>query len=163
MKKGQASIEFLTTYGWAIMLILLSMSALFYFGFLDLDIFIEDSCFFGQNLGECDEFTIVGDTVFIKLTNNGIQNLTFYSCNVTVGDYYLQLKCETYCSFDNEDFSIARVWEPYSQKTLSFTCPGMLEDTDSNIELTFSLSDSDRKHTLKGRLISSMKIRDDIE
>jgi len=156
MKKGQVATEFLTTYGWAIMLILLAMSVLFYFGFFDIDVFIEDSCFFGQNFGECDEFTRVGDKIFIKLTNNGLQNLTFHACNVSVQD------CETSCSFDEEDFAIERVWEPYTQKVLSFSCPALLEDIDSNIELTFSLSDSDRIHSLKGKLISSMKKQDDI-
>ena len=43
-KKSQAALEFLMTYGWAIMVVLVAISALAYFGVLSPDKFLPDRC-----------------------------------------------------------------------------------------------------------------------
>jgi hypothetical protein len=43
-KKGQAALEFLTTYGWAFMVILVMIGALAYFGVLNPQKLIPDQC-----------------------------------------------------------------------------------------------------------------------
>ncbi len=43
-KRGQAALEFLTTYGWAFMVILVMIGALAYFGVLNPTQLIPDSC-----------------------------------------------------------------------------------------------------------------------
>ena len=43
-KKGQAALEFLTTYGWAFLIILVMIGALAYFGVLDPSQFISQRC-----------------------------------------------------------------------------------------------------------------------
>ncbi|MFT4310661.1 MAG: hypothetical protein ACMXYC_03440 [Candidatus Woesearchaeota archaeon] len=43
-KKGQAALEFLTTYGWAFLVILIMIGALAYFGVLNPQRFISDKC-----------------------------------------------------------------------------------------------------------------------
>ncbi len=43
-KKGQAALEFLTTYGWAFLVILVMTGALSYFGVLSPGKYITDSC-----------------------------------------------------------------------------------------------------------------------
>lgn len=45
MGKGQAALEFLMNYGWAILVVLIVIGALSYFGVLSPDRFIEDKCF----------------------------------------------------------------------------------------------------------------------
>jgi uncharacterized protein (UPF0333 family) len=45
-KRGQAALEFLTTYGWAIMLLLVMVGTLSYFGILNIESFIPEKCTF---------------------------------------------------------------------------------------------------------------------
>ncbi len=47
-KKAQAALEFLTTYGWAFLVILVMIGALSYFGVLSPDNYVPDSCNFGS-------------------------------------------------------------------------------------------------------------------
>lgn len=43
-KKGQAAMEFLMTYGWAILVVLIAIGALAYFGVLNPSRFLPNSC-----------------------------------------------------------------------------------------------------------------------
>lgn len=45
-KKAQSALEFLTTYGWAFLVILIMIGALAYFGVLDPSRFLPDKCVF---------------------------------------------------------------------------------------------------------------------
>ena len=70
-KKAQSALEFLTTYGWAFLVILIMIGALSYFGVLDPSRFLPDKCLFGAGLGACQEFTVLGNgNVVFKLVNN---------------------------------------------------------------------------------------------
>lgn len=53
-KRGQAALEFLTTYGWAFMVILVMIGALAYFGVLNPDRFLPERCSIGPEFS-CDE------------------------------------------------------------------------------------------------------------
>lgn len=44
MRKAQAAMEFLMTYGWAILVVLVAIGALAYFGVLSPDRFLPESC-----------------------------------------------------------------------------------------------------------------------
>ena len=56
MKKSQAAMEFLMTYGWAILVVLVAIAALAYFGVLDPNKFVGEAgkCTVGG--GEFKEF-----------------------------------------------------------------------------------------------------------
>lgn len=75
VKKAQAALEFLTTYGWAFLVILIMIGALSYFGVLDPSKFLPDKCLFGAGLGSCQEFTVTpggtGDILFRLINNFG--------------------------------------------------------------------------------------------
>lgn len=71
MRRGQAALEFLTTYGWAFLVILIMIGALAYFGVLNPIGLLPDRCNFGPEV-ECQDFQIsqTGDLIKIKLKNN---------------------------------------------------------------------------------------------
>jgi len=48
-KKGQAALEFLTTYGWAFLIIILVIGALSYFGVLRPSKLLPEKCMFGND------------------------------------------------------------------------------------------------------------------
>jgi len=67
--KGQAALEFLTTYGWAFLVILVMIGALSYFGVLDVSRFIPDSCKLDGNI-ECPAYALNESTFDIQIRNN---------------------------------------------------------------------------------------------
>ena len=74
MRKSQAALEFLTTYGWAFLVILIMMSALAYFGILNPSKRLPDRCNFGVEIG-CNKNAMVvknvaDNTLAMRLANN---------------------------------------------------------------------------------------------
>ncbi len=65
MRKAQAALEFLTTYGWAFLVILIMIGALAYFGVLNPKGLLPGRCTFGPEV-DCVEYTIDSTTVTVK-------------------------------------------------------------------------------------------------
>jgi len=76
-KKGQAALEFLTTYGWAFLVILVMIGALAYFGVLDPSRFISEGCQLPGAI-TCVAGSISGtdSTVSLGLKNNMMDDAT---------------------------------------------------------------------------------------
>lgn len=69
-KKSQAALEFLTTYAWAFLVILIMIGALAYFGILSPSSLLPERCNFGTEF-ECDDFIVdTTNSLDIKLINN---------------------------------------------------------------------------------------------
>lgn len=58
-KKAQSALEFLTTYGWAFLVILIMIGALGYFGILNPERYLPERCTGTAGL-KCNEFQIIG-------------------------------------------------------------------------------------------------------
>jgi hypothetical protein len=75
-KKGQAALEFLMTYGWAILVVLVVMGALSYFGVLNPTNLLPEKCALEIGL-DCTDYIVTDggtgtnndDEIKIKLTN----------------------------------------------------------------------------------------------
>ena len=69
-KKGQVALEFLMTYGWAILVVLVAIGALAYFGVLSPDRFLPSRCTLPAGLA-CTDFVIdsVANTITVSLRN----------------------------------------------------------------------------------------------
>lgn len=158
MKRGQAALEFLFTYGWAIFLVLLTVSSLMYFGLVDFDIFVQDSCGFSQNIGKCDEFIVDltqadDQKVKIKLTNAIGEELTIHSCTATIKNF-----CDEHiCKINGQ---AAYTWPSYEKAELTFGCSDLnfKEITQGVIEMNFSIRDSVRTHLMHGSFITKSVI-----
>jgi hypothetical protein len=80
-KKAQAAMEFLMSYGWAVLVILTALSALAYFGVLSPHKAIPETCILIPGLG-CDDYKV--DTNGITLiVRNGL-GFDLESFSVTV-------------------------------------------------------------------------------
>ncbi len=60
MRKGQAALEFLTTYGWAFLVILVMIGALAYFGVLNPSKMLPSRCVFSPEI-QCIESKVIGN------------------------------------------------------------------------------------------------------
>jgi len=73
MKKnrGQAAVEFLMTYGWALLVMLIAIGALYYFGVLNPKDILPDRCSFSPQIG-CIAYSLSSsDNKFLlRLKNN---------------------------------------------------------------------------------------------
>lgn len=57
-RNGQAALEYIVTYGWAFILILVAFGALAYFGILSPSRWLPDKCDLGAQL-ECQDYQVV--------------------------------------------------------------------------------------------------------
>ncbi len=69
-KKSQAALEFLTTYGWAFLVIIIMIGTLAYFGILSPAKLLPNRCNFGSEF-QCLDYQIsaTGDTFKLRLKN----------------------------------------------------------------------------------------------
>lgn len=81
-KRGQAAMEFLMTYGWAILVVLIAIGALAYFGVLNPSRFLPASCTLMPGLG-CEEFQVNATALTLVLQNGLGKDLSSFSVNVT--------------------------------------------------------------------------------
>jgi len=78
---SQASLEFLTTYAWALLSILITLGALYYFGVFDFSKFLPEKCIFTSQL-ECLAFVMDTNEIRIKLVNNLGETITVESMTI---------------------------------------------------------------------------------
>ncbi len=88
MKKGQAAMEFLMTYGWAILVVLAAIAALAYFGVLSPARFLPERCDFPAGLTCVDKAVIAGstNTITMAIRNNVGDSVNITSASVPSGD-----------------------------------------------------------------------------
>ena len=100
-KKGQAALEFLTTYGWAFLVILVMIGALAYFGVLDPSNFVADRCVMGNPLTcEGQNYIINPGQALIQVRNGLNQNLNITSVE------FLSNQVDDYTECDNNNWTV---------------------------------------------------------
>ena len=88
-KRAQAALEFLTTYAWAFLVIIIMIGALAYFGVLSPSKLLPDRCTFGSEVGCSKDFLVVdnvatpANTLTMRLENNVGASITITSATVT--------------------------------------------------------------------------------
>ena len=83
-RKSQSALEFLTTYGWAFLIILIMVGALAYFGILNPSGLLPNRCNFGPEW-ECVDYQVTAgtSTVRLKIKNNMGKPVTIN--NIAIG------------------------------------------------------------------------------
>ena len=134
-KKAQAAMEFLMTYGWAILVVLVAIGALAYFGVLNPDKMLPEKCIISSGSGLfCDSFSVTSSAVSLKIKNSlaepiNITHITLGAApcdnatNVEIaadGYAIIGLPCNTSDKI-NEDLSIVYNDTDFFQKTTSGT------------------------------------------
>ncbi len=68
-RRGQTAMEYIVTYGWAFLVILVVMGAMSYFGFISPSRWVPEKCDFGTQL-VCQDYQAKGDNLNLYLANN---------------------------------------------------------------------------------------------
>ena len=93
-KKSQAALEFLTTYGWALLVILIMIGTLAYFGILSPSKILPNRCTFGSEF-QCVDYQIsatantfklrlksaAGEPIDVSAITLGSEGATQYACS----------------------------------------------------------------------------------
>lgn len=96
-KKAQGALEFLMTYGWAFLVILIMIGALAYFGVLSPSKFLPERCTLTTGL-TCEDYKLTTTTVDLKVRNNMGMTITVSDFSMT--DANGQFMCGFYTGDD---------------------------------------------------------------
>jgi hypothetical protein len=140
-RKSQAAMEFLMTYGWAILVVLVAIGALAYFGVLSPDKFLPSKCTLPAGI-VCTDFLIdsTANTVEIFLTN-GI-GFDISAVTIAAGP----------CPVTAVPLSVGNGGQT---KISTAACSPVLDGGDKfnhDLQLTYTNSDSDITHTVNGTI-----------
>lgn len=110
-RKSQAAIEFLLTYGWAILAVLVAIGALAYFGVLDPANFFPDTCVFSTGL-VCEHQSLGADGIKLNMKNYLHKDIIIDGISAKANGN--DLGC-TYSPF-------SEIWESGQTMDLMFSC-----------------------------------------
>jgi hypothetical protein len=94
-RRGQAALEFLTTYGWAFLVILVMIGALAYFGVLNPRGLLPARCQFGPEVGCIEHQITAADQLRFRFRND-VGSSSYFFINVTyTGGTNPEVTCTT--------------------------------------------------------------------
>ena len=150
-KKAQAAMEFLMTYGWAILVVLAAIAALAYFGVLSPDRFLPEQCTLPSGVA-CLDFTVSGPNSSTPTFDLIIQNSAGFDMSNTVVN--LTTPSQGGCQADNDITSLT----DGQQATFSVLCTGQSAGKfKSDLVMTYTNMQSGLSHTKVGTLIAEIE------
>lgn len=148
MRKSQAALEFLTTYAWAFIALIVSVGALYYFGVIDFSKFLPQKCTFPSEL-KCVDFSLKPSEVDIRLLNNLGEDIHVTSLSIT-NDASTPMTCDSQGEFD---------WQHSKTTDIVFSnCGNGGYAADQRVELFITLTyyaintRTQPKHSVKGKI-----------
>ena len=149
LAKAQAALEFLTTYGWAVIVVLIAISALAYFGVLSPDMFTPNKCSLPAGI-TCLDHEMGSSRITLVLQNNFGEAVTINSVAASAID-------TNTCS-DNE--SITLLNNEKAIFTLSGCNNGNIDQKfNGNINVTYT-KESGLQHLMQGTLRGKISLYD---
>ena len=83
-RRGQSALEFLMTYGWAILVVLAAIGALAYFGVLNPSNFLPDQCTASSGFGCVGKPVVATNNITAIITNGVGSDVTFTQAGTTI-------------------------------------------------------------------------------
>lgn len=160
-KKAQFSLEFLVTYGWAFLAVLVAIGALAYFGILDPSRYTPKRCTFGSE-AQCKDFKMVKNGGAGVIGSFKLTNIMGVSVDVTNANLIRRGGAAiTGCSLGATGGS----WGDSEDKDFVITCTGgadtlkVGEKTKLAVNLTYYANESgpNYKHVLNGELYDQLQ------
>jgi hypothetical protein len=147
-KKTQAAMEFLMTYGWALLVVLIAIAALVFFGLLDPDRFLPEKVELPIGLIAKD-FIVNDGEIIIYVMNNIGQDIN----NFKIGIEY----CNDYTGAYSDTSNI----QNGKIRAISIPCNGLIigKKIKSDISISYSTRTygNELSHSSKGRIIARVQ------
>ncbi len=159
-RKGQAALEFLTTYGWAFLVILVLIGALAYFGVLSPSKYVPNSCKLNTLL-ECGGSYAIYDNVSghsqikLNIVNNMEDAITmtkFMATEKTKNSFVTNesISPVTLSAHANADVTIN-----FSDRTLTSDFVG--QKKSFNVKIYYKKSGSDIEQLAEGTIVTTVQ------
>ena len=139
-KKSQAALEFIMTYGWAILVVLVAIGALAYFGVLSPDKFLPSKCVLQAGLA-CQDHLVRATSLTIVFRNS-----LGYDINVDA------IKAQQCTAIGSQGILRNAVLQSYD---LVCTNPG--SKYNGNVNVTYTNLDTNLQHTNQGSVTSRIQ------
>lgn len=159
MRKSQASLEYLTTYGWAFIVIAITIGALYYFGIFDFDKYLPQKCIFPEQL-KCLDFSLSPSTLKARLVNNLGEDICVKSVQIT-NDANPPIACSFDLAAHPQGSCSASEfeWVRSAENSITFlTCTGGAYIPDSRVEVKITIdyyaknTPSKPVHSINGKI-----------
>lgn len=163
-RKGQAALEFLTTYGWAFMVILVMIGALAYFGVLNPENLVSDQCIVEG--GSCLDSRMTDSAVEIYLENNFGEPITVYDAKpaqLKQGSSGVSSTCDWYNGPNPTGAAYADtdIIKPsdkfYVYCTLDATNASFINGSKQKVSIEINYETEAFEHTAYGTLTATVK------
>ena len=122
-KRGQSALEFLTTYGWAFLVILVMIGALSYMGILSPQRFLPKQCLFPAPIGTCQD-SVISSTgeVKMRITLSGSKAWVLNGYAVSGSATYGAVSCSARDGRSVWYNGGQLIWSPSTSKELILDC-----------------------------------------
>lgn len=122
-KRAQAALEFLTTYGWAFLVIVGAIGALTLFA--GPDYFVSDTCIISDSFS-CEAYTLKSNDLLLRVKNLVGRSLTISAVE---------------CSYDGNEYSNSFGTTIASGETIDLSCNSIanLPEGNRKAKVTFSI------------------------
>ncbi len=151
-RKGQSAFEFLTTYGWAMMVILLMIGALSYYGILSPTKFLPSRCTFPADF-ICEDYILNGeiDKASVDMRHNFGETIVLQNATCTFRD-------GSTANFTPPSSE----WEPKQTKTINCSNSGdnVLIRGDKEkvgVEIVYRYEPSGYDHSVEGEVFADVQ------
>jgi len=179
MRRAQAALEFLTTYGWSFIIILAVVGAVSYFGVMNPALFIPEQCRFSTDV-QCEDFLISTITipsvspnpmglvlVDVKQSTGRTAYIKSFSCEDIAGGQVLSYYQEgtDYASTENplaDNNNNLKQWDPSMRATLKcFISPNPFGLAGESVRIPLTITMQTREdgfnHEIQGELIGKIQ------
>ena len=140
-RKSQAALEFIMTYGWAILVVLVAIGALAYFGVLSPDKFLPAKCIMPQGVG-CVDHKATATSLAITIRNS-------LGVDITVDAVKAQQ-----CTALGSQGTLSNGASP---TTYTLTCVNAGTKYNGAVNITYTNSDTSQQHTAQGQVTTRIE------
>ena len=136
-KKGQAALEFIMTYGWAIMVVMVMIGAISYFGIINPTKLLPERCTTTAEFNCIDHAVDSNGRVFINLKQAVGRTAFLHNMTCTYNDNVVDAISQT--DGDVAVNNVALSWPPRNAKNVYCDIPMLSTMTGQKVKITFDI------------------------
>ena len=151
-KKGQAALEFLMTYGWAILVVLAAIGALAYFGVLSPDRFLPEKCTLPSGIA-CLDFNWHATDGFTIVIQNA-QGFDMATTSITLNGTDCSGTFAVVAGGPGDDDAALVDGEKENYRLTNAGCIGLSGKYKGELSVSYTNQQTGLTHTKSGELIA---------
>jgi len=154
VKRAQAAMEFLMTYGWAILVVLVVIGALAYFGVLNPSQLLPEKCTLPIGFN-CKDFRVNSSSIKVDIENGAGRGVRIFVINFT-SDALGATEGPCYFTGSQDIANGAHNEFTASTGNCTYSDTGRAKNR-YNVEIIYRWLDSSYNHTMNGELLARME------